>query len=240
MVPCTECGLRSMPLFRPFDRAELCFVESMKADELTLRAGQEVFPHGHPSSLYTLYSGWAYRSTPLGRGDGQITQVLLPGDLIGLQAVMARGERVRALTEVVLCHLSGRELEEMVAACPKLFLDLFRVVVLSLREADEHQASLGQRDALQRLACFLLEIFDRLEARGMTVENRCALPLQRRHLAAHLGLSGTHVRRTLDELDERGLAVLAEGTLHILDREGLVSVAAYPPDGTRGARRAII
>lgn len=215
-----------MPLFRQFNHTELCFVETMKAGELTLRAGQEVFQQGHPSSLYTLYSGWAYRSRPRGRRDGQITQFLLPGDLIGLQALRARGERVRALTNIVLCHLSGRALEEMVAVCPRLFLDLFRVVVLSLREADEHQATLEQRDALQRLACFLLDIFDRLEARGMTVGNHCALPLQRRHFAAYLGLSGTHVHRTLVELTERGLAVLTDGTLHILDREGLVSVAA--------------
>jgi CRP-like cAMP-binding protein len=126
-----------------------------------------------------------------------------------------------------LCVLDGVPLVELFRAQPQLAFRLLRMLVEEQQRADERIAQLGHLGGPQRLGCLLLDIFDRLRSRGMTADTSCAFPLQRQQLADALGLSRTHLIRSLAELQKAGLATIANNTLGVLDRGRLAAFSGY-------------
>ncbi len=118
-VPCEACPLRTRPYFKPFSKAELRFVSSLKADHVRAQAGEDIIEAGTPKSgIYTLWEGWAFRYKSLPGGSRQILDFLLPGELIGLDGWPNGGINaysVQALTPVSLCVLHGRPLDHLFA-----------------------------------------------------------------------------------------------------------------------------
>jgi CRP-like cAMP-binding protein len=73
----------------------------------------------------------------------------------------------------------------------------------------------------------MLETFDRLHQRGMANGTWCAFPIQRQQLADALGLSRTHLIRSLAELQSLGLATVANNMLFLHDRDRLAVLSGY-------------
>src|SRR3954470_6177507 len=58
---CTKCKVRCLPLFRPFDPDDLCFVQWMLTVQRSSVADSDVLcTDEHGSGPYTLWDGWAY------------------------------------------------------------------------------------------------------------------------------------------------------------------------------------
>jgi CRP/FNR family transcriptional regulator, anaerobic regulatory protein len=239
-VPCTSCSLRTKTLFRPFTEDELEFVFAMKSDHLTVRANTDIIRHGDVGGpVYTLFEGWAARFMNLPDGSRQILDVLLPGDVIGLESAMLGTvtHSVRAITPVSLCVLEGHSLAELFDGHSALGLALLRTRVEEEQRTDSRIAMLGRGTALQRIAYFMLETYDRLQQRGMVNGGTtCPFPLTRRHLADASGLSSVHVARILTELREKKLAVVEGGVLIVFNRAALAALAAYDPVYVAGRR----
>ena len=230
-VPCTACWLRSRAFFRPLSDDEAQFIQQMKNAHITVAARAKVIEAGEVGgSLFTLYDGWAIRYRMLGeQARRQILDVVLPGDLLGLEAhVLGLTEHsVQALTSASLCVLRGRRLSELFEQHPDWGLSLLRWMVEDQRRDDVWRSILGRLDAAQRMAYLFLEIFDRLEQRGMAGEQSCRFPLSGQHLADMLGLSRAHVSRVLADFARRRLAKIDSGTLLIEARDALADVAGY-------------
>jgi CRP/FNR family transcriptional regulator len=228
IVPCERCPVRRMALFRAFSPEELALIGGMKTGQLLADPETELLDHSEAgSALMTVFEGWAYRYRDDGPSRRQILEILLPGDLIGLDSVLLGGPAypVRALTAVNVCVLDTTLVQRMVDEQPMLARALMARLSQDLRRGDERLW--GQRSGPQRCAYFMLDIHDRLHSRGMVNGGGCPFPLQRRHLAAALGISGTHVARSLAELRDAGLATVANGALLIHDRPRLAALAGY-------------
>jgi CRP-like cAMP-binding protein len=109
-VPWRQCPLRAKPLFRPFSEAELAFVSELKTDHIVVAPRVDIIQAdeiGGPA--YTLFEGWAIRYHRLPQGARQILDIVLPGDMIGLAAVLLGTIRhsVQALTPTTLCVLAA-------------------------------------------------------------------------------------------------------------------------------------
>ncbi|TNE38918.1 MAG: Crp/Fnr family transcriptional regulator [Sphingomonadales bacterium] len=229
-VPCDECALRQLARFKRFSAPELAYVKALKSGQIELPARQTIIePGAYDDRLYTLYSGWAFRYRLTSGGQRQIIEVLLPGSLIGLQQLMLghSDSGVESLTPVTLCVLSGRTLKQLFVQ----FGDLSDAMVLALmedqRRGDTRLALVSRLPAPARLAYFLLELFDRLVALDMVKGDWCYFPLQRRHIADLLGLSDTHVSRSMKELRQRHLASIDSSSLSILDRRQMTAFSGY-------------
>ncbi len=240
-VPCTACWLRPRSYFRPFTKGELEFILQMKNGHITIAPRSAVIEAGEVGgSLFTLYEGWAIRYRRLANRSRQILDVLLPGDIIGMEShVLGFTEHsVQALTTVSLCVLRGRRLGDLFAQHSDWGMSLLRWLVEDQRRGDDWRTILGRRDAAQRVAYFLLEIFDRLKQRGMANDKSCPFPLGHQHLADALGLSRVHVSRVLSEFSSRDLAQVDQGILFIGDRAKLSDIASY--DGVAPGPRVLL
>ncbi|PWC35953.1 hypothetical protein TSO352_12155 [Azospirillum sp. TSO35-2] len=238
-MACEDCTLRRSHLFKPLDQNELGYVSRLRDRQLVRPAGARLLSTGPAGGfIYTLYSGWAFRSIRLADGSRQIVEILLPGDVFGLHVALLGNwdYEVTALTRTVLCRLRAPSLDDLCTQVPALNRALIHTLVDDKRRADSRLAVLGRTLGPQRIAYLMLELAERLEETGELKDGCCAFPLRRRHLADATGLSGTHVNRSLGELREKRLAHLEDGRLTILDRERLAGFAGYTPLGRRVQR----
>jgi CRP/FNR family transcriptional regulator, anaerobic regulatory protein len=229
-IPCEDCALRRLALFKQFTAPELGFVRGLKSDQVDVPARRIIIEPGQFSGkLYTLYAGWAYRYRLTPSGQRQIIDVLLPGSLIGLQQLMLgdSDSAVESLTAVTLCVLTGRHLEELFQQHSQLSRSMVFALMEDQRRADRRMALVAKQNGAERLAYFLLELVDRLQPLGLGHDTMSYFPLQRRHLADLLGLSETHVSRSMKELRQDDLAAIASNSLVIRDRQRMSTLSGY-------------
>lgn len=235
-IACEKCPLRRQPLFVPFSDEEVVFMQNFKTGELTVDAGTTILMEGSNSpQLYTVFSGMGTRYTTLENGRRQVINFLFPGDFIGLQAGLM-GEMkhsVEASTPMVLCAFKRTDLWNLFRAQPDRAYDLTWIAAVEEHFLGETIATLGQRDAAQRIAWAFLRIEKRLRSVGLgksgANDATVPLPFRQQDLADSLGLSLVHTNKTLSRLRERGVAVWSDGVLQVLDRKGLAEIAMVEP-----------
>jgi CRP/FNR family transcriptional regulator, anaerobic regulatory protein len=241
-VPCADCSLRRISLFRPFSGSELEFIAAMKTAHVGVRPREHIVEMGQVGApLMTLYEGWAIRYRRGIGGRRHILSFVLPGDLIAAEsAVLGKVEHsVMAITPVTLCVFQGCGMSELFTTHPELALALYRDQLETIRGFDFESVNASTGDAVSRLAYLFLHTFDRLAARGLANGSVCSFPLKRADIADRLGLSTMHLSRTLAVLKRQRLATLGEGTLHISNRTRLARLVHYPADN-RAAQRALL
>ena len=244
-VACSKCPLRKQPLFIPMTADEVVFMEKFKTGELSVDPGTTILMEGSNSpQLYTVFSGMGTRYTTLENGRRQVINFLFPGDLTGLQASLM-GEMkhsVVATTAMVLCVFKRDDLWNMFRQQPNRAYDLTLISAVEEHFLGETIATLGQRDAAQRISWAFLRIEKRLRAVGLGSAGPrgsvVPLPFRQQDLADALGLSLVHTNKTLARLRDLQVAYWADNILRITDRKGLATIAMAEPDPEE--RRPII
>ncbi|MGE0233178.1 MAG: Crp/Fnr family transcriptional regulator [Flavobacteriaceae bacterium] len=239
-VPCDECPLRALEIFRPFTDKELAFMLEFKRGELRVESGATVLVEGaHSAHLYTVLSGWGFRYKTLEDGRRQILNYVLPGDLIGLQGPVL-GEMqhsVEALQPIVLCVFERDRLNRLFQNHPSLAYDVTWLAAREESMLDDHLLSVGRRTAAERAAYLLSFLHQRMDALGLG-GNPTRIPVTQTHIADTLGLSSVHTNRTLRKLAARGYIRWELGGCTIVKPEALLVLSGW--DGIVEAARPLI
>ncbi|MDD8022461.1 MAG: Crp/Fnr family transcriptional regulator [Paracoccaceae bacterium] len=228
MTACKNCPLRQKSMFMPFTDEELRFMQSFKTGELKVDPGTTILMEGSNSpQLYTVLSGMGTRYKTLENGRRQVINFLFPGDFTGLQAgIMGEMKHsVEATTQMTLCAFRRDDLWTLFRQHPARAYDLTWIAAVEEHFLGETIASLGQRDAIQRIAWALVRIHERLKAAGLQKANRVPLPFRQQDLADALGLSLVHTNKTLKTLRSKGLAHWNDGVLELCDPPAMADLA---------------
>jgi CRP-like cAMP-binding protein len=204
------------------------FAAQFKTEQFHFAAGKTILQQGAPADhLFTVLKGWAFRSKALDDGRRQILNYALPSDMLGLEGCLMSELHysVEALTDVTLCGLSRERLWELYSGFPTLAFDLAWLAVRETRMVDDHLLSLGQRSALERTACLLLQLFVRAEEEGLVSKGVLQLPLTQQHLADTLGMSLVHTNKTLRRIYDAKAISWRARSLELLDRDRLRQLA---------------
>ena len=227
IVPCVACPLRRFELFVPFTPQELEFMQNFKNGELAVQAGTTILMEGSNSPhIYTVLSGMGTRSKMLENGKRQVINFLFPGDFTGLQAGLM-GEMkhsVEATTDMVLCAFRRNDLWNLFRTHSERAYDLTWIAAVEEHFLGETIASLGQRDATQRVAWAMVRIHARLKAVGLASDDFVPLPFRQQDLADALGLSLVHTNKTLKVLKDRNMMLWTEGRLTIRSLPALAKI----------------
>lgn len=230
---CVDCPLRCRPLFVPLTAEELAFMQQFKAGERLIPVGADVVTQGQSgSSLFTVLSGMAVRSIHLPDGKRQVISFSFPGDLIGLQSGLMGEARhsVTAVTDMVLCHFPRNRVWELFQHQPARAYDMTWIAAVEEHFLGETVATLGQRDATERVAWALVRIWRRLVALGMEQGGSVPFPFRQHDLADALGLSTVHTNRVIGQLRRANLAAIAARRLTMLDHRRLSDLAQLDMD----------
>ncbi len=231
-IPCAKCRHRDGVGFEGHSEADAAFLTGFKVGRGTLRAGASIDGDVGRPLLLTLYSGWALRFAGSGRATKGILGVALPGDLVGLETLFtARGGlRLQALTDITFCQFDPVRLREVLERV-SLAERLHRIQAIARLEAEERQVAATTLSATGNLCHFVLTLYDALQARKLAREGSFHLPLNRKQLAAALGLTAIHLRRVLANLDAGGVLTFREGRVTLRNPARVRALAGNPRFG---------
>jgi len=203
-------------------------MQKFKVGELIVDRGTTLLMEGSNSpQLFTVLRGQGIRYTTLENGRRQVINFLFPGDFAGLQAGLM-GEMkhsVESSSDMTLCVFDRAELWNMFRLQPGRAYDLTWIAAVEEHFLGETIASIGQRNAEQRVAWALLRIYERLAAVGLVTEASVPLPFRQQDMADALGLSLVHTNKTLARLREAQMVNWHDGRLHVRNREALAKLA---------------
>ncbi|TGV29916.1 Crp/Fnr family transcriptional regulator, partial [Mesorhizobium sp. M8A.F.Ca.ET.142.01.1.1] len=97
------------------------------------------------------------------------------GDLCDLNVFILKemDHSIGAITPVSVSEISRAAFDEMMIGHPRITQALWWETLVAAAIQREWTVNLGQRDALERMAHLLCELFIRLEAAGCTSDSSC-------------------------------------------------------------------
>ena len=157
--------------------------------------------------------------------DTKFMQRFKVGELV-IEPVMGEMQHsVEATTPMTLCVFNRAEFWHFFKTHPERAFDLTWLAAVEEHFMGETLATVGQRDATERVAWALVKIMQRGEALGLVKNHTMPLHYRQQDLADALGLSLVHTNKTLAKLRERQLASWHDGALFINDCEKLAKIA---------------
>jgi CRP-like cAMP-binding protein len=233
--------VRRLNALRPLSEAGVNAIRAALRERSAKAAASEdlVCEGDRCDSVRLFLSGWACRYKTLEDGRRQIVSFILPGDTCDayIYLLSSMDHSIATLTPVTYCELDGTAFERLISVDSSV-AEAFHCETLATRAIQREWAiNLGRRDALERVAHIICELFERLRAVGLVDGNSFAFPVTQMDLADATGLSTVHLNRTLQELRSAGLITLRDRSLTILDYQALCNTAMFNPNYLHLERR---
>jgi CRP-like cAMP-binding protein len=229
-----EPVVRRLDALRPLSEVGIAAIRAaVRERPMKATAGEDLVCEGDRCDNVRLFlSGWACRYKALEDGRRQILSFILPGDTCDayIYLLSTMDHSIATLTPITYCELDRTAFERLMSADASVG-EAFHCETLTTRAIQREWAiSLGRRDALERVAHIICELFERLRVVGLADGNSFAFPVTQMDLADATGLSTVHLNRTLQELRGAGLITLRDRSLTIVDYKALCSTAMFNPN----------
>jgi CRP/FNR family transcriptional regulator, nitrogen fixation regulation protein len=171
------------------------------ATEFSYKKDEEIYGEDDPSEyVYQVIRGSVRSYKLLSDGRRQIGAFYLPGDVFRLESGPAHRLTAEAIADTTVRLVKRRNLEQTAGITVEVARSLWSMTAGELRHAEDHMLLLGRRNAMERVASFLLEMDRRLAVTGIM-----ALPMCRRDIGDYLGLTLETVSRALSQLHSQGV-----------------------------------
>ena len=171
------------------------------ASEFCYKKEEEIYGEDEPAEyVYQVVTGAVRNYKLLSDGRRQIGAFYLPGDVFGLESGPVHRLTAEAIVDTTVRLLKRRSVEQAAATDVNVARSLWAMTAGELRHAEDHMLLLGRKNAMERVANFLLEMDRRLAVAGLL-----ALPMCRRDIGDYLGLTLETVSRALSQLQSKGI-----------------------------------
>lgn len=224
-VTCQNCSLSQLCIPRGLSHKDVERIGEIIGRKKSLHKGDYLYRQGDKfRGILAIKSGTAKLVTTDLHGDEFLTGYLLPGELLGFDALANDRHHYSAvaLEPVEYCEMPGDELDSLCREVPNLLRELFRHAGHTLN-AETDRFVLSQRTAEERVVNFLIDLSDRLSRRGFSgIEIK--LSLTRQEIGNYLGLALETVSRVLKSLEEAGLISVQAKLIRIINKDKLRSL----------------
>lgn len=185
-----------------------------------------------PDVVFLLLEGWACRYKILPDGSRQIMAYLLPGDLCDVHIFILKqmDHSIGLLSDATVAAVPREKMLQIFDDHRTLARAMWWATLVDEGVLREWIVNMGRRDAYDRIAHLLTELWLRLEMVGLTSENSFDLPITQTDLGDTLGLTPVHVNRVLQRMRGEGLIRSEKGRLHIPDMAQLRAVTRFEPN----------
>ena len=183
----------------------------------------EIYAEGETSGyVYKVLSGVVRVSKLLPDGRRQISAFHLPGEMFGFEAGEVHYASAEAVTPAKVIAFKWDGLLDVGSKQIGVVREFLSLAVMGLRRTQDHLLLLGRKNALERLAAFLLQ----MDARSGS-NHIVDLAMPRHDIADYLGLTLETVSRMFAELKEAGAIKLELARrVHLLDAAKLKAMSA--------------
>ncbi len=220
---CSACHLRDICLPGDMAGVELQRLDEIKFRQRRVKMGQTLYREGDPFEfIYAVRIGTFKSSLMLSDGREQVSGFYMAGELMGLDGVAqgTHASSATALEDTEVCAIPYQHLTEMAAGNPGMQHAVSRLMSREIVREHGLMLLLGSMNAEERLAAFLLNLSQRLKARGYSA-SEFNLRMSRAEIGSYLGMKLETVSRTFSALHQQRLLDVDKRHIRILDLEGL-------------------
>lgn len=227
---CSKCHLRDLCLPCGMSAPELDRLDGLMFTRRAVKAGQVLYHAGDPfHHIFAVRNGTFKSSLSLADGREQVSGFQIAGELIGLDGVGEgrHASSATALEDTVVCAIPYSHLADLATTNVGIQRSVSRLMSREIVRDHGLMLLLGSMNADERLAAFLLNLSQRLKARGYSARE-FVLRMSREEIGSYLGLKLETVSRTFSAFQKQGLLSVTRREIKILDMDGLVRVQQAP------------
>ena len=222
-VACASCNLRELCMPMGLSPVELDRIEEVIAVRRKIKRGATLFSNGEKfTSLYAIRTGFFKTCIATEDGRDQVTGFQMAGEIIGLDGIVNDHHSCDAvaLEDAEVCVMPFDRIEEISREVNALQHHVHKIMSREIVREHGVMLLLGSMRAEERLAAFLLNLVQRLHARGFS-QHELILRMTREEIGSYLGLKLETVSRTFSKFVEDGIVEVKQRHVHILEPEAL-------------------
>ena len=198
-------------------------LDDLVATRRKVRRRETLFRNGERfTSLYAIRTGVFKTRVASEDGRDQVTGFQMAGEIIGLDGIVNNQHTCDAvaLEDSEVCVMPFDRIEELSREVTALQRHVHQIMSREIVREHGVMLLLGSMRAEERLAAFLLNLVQRLHARGFS-RYELVLRMTREEIGSYLGLKLETVSRTLSKFMEDGIVDVRQRNLRILDADAL-------------------
>ena len=205
------------------DQAELQRIDDVVAQRKKIAKGDTLFRNGDKfNALYAIRTGFFKTCVSSEDGRDQVTGFQMAGEIMGLDGIVSDHHTCDAiaLEDAEVCVMPFDRIEELSREINALQHHVHKIVSREIVREHGVMLLLGSMRAEERLAAFLLNLVQRLHARGFS-QSELVLRMTREEIGSYLGLKLETVSRTFSKFVEDGIVEVKQRHVRILNTDAL-------------------
>ena len=225
-VACSNCNLRELCMPMGLSPGELDRLDDVVASRRKIKRGTTLFRNGEKfTSLYAIRTGFFKTCVASEDGRDQVTGFQMAGEVIGLDGIVNEHHTCDAiaLEDAEVCLMPFDRIEELSREINGLQRHVHKIMSREIVRENGVMLLLGSMRAEERLAAFLLNLVQRLHARGFS-QHELVLRMTREEIGSYLGLKLETVSRTFSKFVEDGIVEVKQRHVRILDTGALEQI----------------
>ncbi|RZL89903.1 MAG: fumarate/nitrate reduction transcriptional regulator Fnr [Variovorax sp.] len=222
-VACSNCTLRELCMPVGLQPDEMRRIDDIVATRRKVRRRETLFRNGERfTSLYAIRTGVFKTRVASEDGRDQVTGFQMAGEIIGLDGIVNNQHTCDAvaLEDSEVCVMPFDRIEQLSREVVALQRHVHQIMSREIVREHGVMLLLGSMRAEERLAIFLLNLVQRLHARGFS-RSELILRMTREEIGSYLGLTLETVSRTLSKFMEDGIVEVEKRNLRIVDADAL-------------------
>lgn len=222
-IACSNCNLRELCMPVGLNKQQMQRIDAIVATRRKIKRGESLFRTGDTfTSLYAIRTGFFKTSVATEEGRDQVTGFQMAGEIVGLDGIVNDRHSCDAvaLEDAEVCVMPFLRIEEISREVISLQHHMHKVMSKEIVREHGVMLLLGSMRAEERLAAFLVNMVQRLHARGFS-PSEFVLRMTREEIGSYLGLKLETVSRTLSRFVEEGILEVRGRHVRILERTAL-------------------
>ena len=222
-VACSSCNLRELCLPMGLNPDEMTRLDTVVSIRKRVKRGTPLFSTGDKfTSLYAVRSGFFKTCVTTADGRDQVTGFQMAGEIIGLDGIVADRHSCDAiaLEDAEVCVMPYEQIETLSREFTALQHHVHKIMSREIVRDHGVMLLLGSMRAEERLAAFLLNLVQRLHARGFS-QHELVLRMTREEIGSYLGMKLETVSRTFSKFVDDGVIEVKQRYVKILDTDAL-------------------
>jgi len=222
-VACSSCNLRELCLPVGLSVSDLEQLDKLVGTRRQVLRGNALFRSGDSfHALYAVRTGFFKTRVSSEDGRDQVTGFQMAGELLGLDGISTDRHSCDAvaLEDSQVCVIPYEQLESLTREFSELQRQFHKIMSREIVRDHGVMLLLGSMRAEERLAAFLLNLTQRLQARGFSAA-ALVLRMTREEIGSYLGLKLETVSRTFSKFQGEGILEVKQRHLRVLDLPSL-------------------
>jgi CRP/FNR family transcriptional regulator len=220
---CSNCTVRELCLSVGMSVSDATRLSDIIPQRIKVKKGAALYHAGDPlRSLYAVRFGF-FKTTIISEdGREQLTGFQMAGEMLGIDAI-SNDRHVCdaiALEDSEVCPIQFSELEKLSRELPSLQHNLNRILSQEIVRDHEMLLLMGNLNAEERMAAFLLNLSNRMKHRGYS-PTAFVLRMTREDIGSYLGLRLETICRAIAYLRDNAIVRVSGRAVEILDLERL-------------------